>query len=491
MLFNLTKKFKDIIASGAVTEKQFFEYEIARWKNDPRRKLMFTGEKYYEGIQDILFRKREVIGEDSSMVEVDYLPNNRVVDNKFAELVDQKTNYLLSKPITFDTDNDAFNKALGEVFNKSFLNKLKNGGVDAYCQGLFWMYVYYDETGNLAFQKIKAHEVLPFWKDSDHTELDCAIRIYPVEVYEGSRLTIVEKVEVFKRDGIERYELINGRLHEDQENPKGFYAYVGEQGYNWERIPLIAFKANTREISLIARIKGLQDALNVMTNDLLNNMQQDVHNTILVLKNYDGENLASFRRNLAAYGAIKVRTVDGADGAVETLHIEVNSQNYDLVLKNLKKAIIENGRGFDAKDDRIGSNANMMNLKSMYSSIDLDADNMEAEFQSSFEQLLFFVKAYFETKGKGKFDEEVRITFNRDIMINESEIINNLVSLGVRLPNELLVAQVPFVDDVADVMKMLETEDQENDIYKDSFNGENTNDKVGQMDKGNGIKRND
>ena len=48
-------------------------------------------------------------------------------------------------------------------------------------------------------------------------------------------------------------------------------------------------------------------------------MEEDPRNTILVLKNYDGENLGEFRQNLSTYGAVKVRTIDGAMGGVETL----------------------------------------------------------------------------------------------------------------------------------------------------------------------------
>lgn len=458
-IMNTIKKWFGVnVAPQNMDRKKFLEMEIARWKSSKARLDALTGERYYEGTHDILKKKRTVIGNDGELEEVKNLPNNRVVDNKFAELVDQKSNYLLSKPITFETGNDKFDDALKQVFNASFLNKLKNGGVDSLCGGLFWLYVHYNEKGKLAFQRFKSYEVLPFWKDSEHTELDCAVRVYPVEVYNGERLEIVEKVEIFTVDGIERYELKNGRLIEDVENPSGYYAYIGEQGFNWTQVPLVCFKANAKEISLITRVKGLQDALNDITNNLLNAMQQDVHNTILVIKNYDGQSLSEFRKNLATYGAVKVRTVDGGDGDVSTLQIEVNAQNYDLVLKCLKKAIIENGRGFDAKDDRLGSNANQMNLRSMYASIDLDADNMESEFKASFEKLMFFVKSYMATKGMGTFSEDVRITFNRDCIVNETEIIDNLSKLGIQLPNELLIGQLPWTDDVKDVMEMLDKE---------------------------------
>lgn len=80
---------------------------------------------------------------------------------------------------------------------------------------------------------------------------------------------------------------------------------------------------------------------------------EDIRNTILVLYNYDGENLGEFRRNLMTYGAVKIRRDDGQNGGVEALHVEVNPENFQLIQNLLKRAIIENGRGFDAKDEPI------------------------------------------------------------------------------------------------------------------------------------------
>ena len=124
-----------------------------------------------------------------------------------------------------------------------------------------------------------------------------------------------------------------------------------------------------------------------------NSMEEDVRNTVLVIKNYDGENLGEFRKNLATYGAVKVRTVEGAEGGVDTLTINVSVENYKAVTELLKKAIIENARTFDAKDDRLTGSPNQMNIQSMYSDIDLDANCMETEFQAAFEDLLFFVNS--------------------------------------------------------------------------------------------------
>ena len=41
-----------------------------------------------------------------------------------------------------------------------------------------------------------------------------------------------------------------------------------------------------------------------------------------------------------------------------------------------------------------------MNIQSMYSDIDLDANGMETEFQAAFEELLWFVNVHLANTGK-------------------------------------------------------------------------------------------
>jgi len=475
-----TSKINNIITEGAnsrMTDKQFLEREIAKWKKSPKRKAMITGEKYYAGEHDILSRKRTVIGKDGLVQEVTNLPNNKIVDNQYSKMVDQKVNYLLGKPLTFDTDNKDYEKALKKVFNKKFYRTLKNLGEDSLNGGIGWLYPYYNEAGELVFRKFEPYEILPFWADADHTILESAVRLYEVEAYEGLQEKIIEKVEVYDVNGIQRYELRNGTLIEDMENPSSNHMVFvddegNETGMNWAKIPIIPFKYNHKEMPLINRVKSLQDGINIMLSDFENNMQEDARNTILVIKNLDGTNLAEFRHNLATYGAVKVKTVDGQAGDVDTLTVEVNAENYKAILDLFKKALIENARGYDAKDDRMNNNPNQMNIQSMYSDIDLDANGMETEYQASFEDLLWFVNTHLANTGVGNFEgEEVEIVFNRDILINESESIENCgKSVGI-LSNETIIGQHPWISDVEKELQRVKDEKQEAyDEYANAFN---------------------
>lgn len=466
-LDNAMERINRLILQGGrngMTELQFYAAEIREWKNSLKRMDQIKGADYYEGRHDILNRKRTIIGADGKLQEVDNLPNNRLIDNQYALMVDQKTNYLVGKPFTVNCQNKAYADALNDVFNKRFHRLLKYVCEDALNGGLGWLFPFYDKKGNLAFKHFPAYEVLPFWADDDHTILDSAIRLYPQEVWDGYTKKIIERVELFKTDGLYRYIYDGSELKPDVEaGEHESYFTIEEEGkepteLNWERIPLIPFKYNKQEIPLIRRVKTLQDGINTMISDFENNMQEDARNTILILKNYDGENLGEFRRNLATFGAVKVRD----DGDVTTLTVEVNSENYKAILDVFKKALIENARGYDAKDDRLSGNPNQMNIQSMYSDIDLDANGMETEFQAAFEELLWFINQDFSNRGLGDYEgAELQIVFNRDILINETESIENCSkSVGI-LSNETIVEQHPWVTDVEAEMARLQKEKEE------------------------------
>lgn len=472
-----TARINRLILQGGrtgMTELQFFAAEIKEWKNSTRRTEQIKGDLYYEGQQDILSRRRTNIGADGKVEEVHNLPNNRLVDNQYSLIVDQKTNYLVGKPITINSKNKDYAKKLTGYFNKRLHRLLKYLCEDALKGGIGWLYPFYNEEGGLSFKHFPAYDVLPFWADDDHTILDCAFRLYPQEVWNGYQKEKVEKVEIFKPDGLWRYIFQNDMLIPnieagEHENYLSVMDDAGKQeDFNWTRIPLIPFKCNKQELPLLNRVKTLQDAINLMLSDFENNMQEDARNTILVLKNYDGQNLGEFRKNLATYGAVKVRE----DGDVTTLAVEIDAENYKAILEVFKKALIENARGYDAKDDRLSGNPNQMNIQSMYSDIDLDANGMETEFQAAFEELIWFINQDMANRGMGDFDaEEVTVVFNRDILINESEAIENCSkSVGI-LSNETIVEQHPWTTDVELELKRIRKEKEEAMVHATEYAG--------------------
>ena len=443
---------------------RYLEKMLKLWFDSPLRNEQLLAEKYYDGDHDILRRERKMVNAEGILVPVNNVPNNKLVDNQYRKLVDQKTNYTLGKPMTIATSQDEYVKLLNKIFTKKVHRKIRMLAQYAIDGGIAWLYPYYDESGNFNISVFPSYEVCPIWKDKSHTELESAIRVYPTEVFNANGSIDTEyKVEVYTTSGISHFKWRGGTLIPDETPHTTHMTYDGN-GYDWDRLPIIPFKYNAKEIPLIRNVKSLQDALNQVLSDFQNNMEEDPRTSILVLKNYDGTNLGEFRQNLAALGVIKVTTVDGVQGDVDVLKVEVNAQNYQAILMQLKRAIVENGRGFDAKEERMDGDPNQMNIESMYTDIDLDVNAMETEFQAGFEELKWFIDKHLQHIGEADYsEEEVEFIFNRDIFINEDAKIDNCVkSVGI-ISNKTILSRHPWVTNIDHEQAQME-EDKEAEL---------------------------
>lgn len=447
-IFNLFKQpdLPKPPAHESNSDIKYLENVLATWLKSKARQEQLLAEKYYDGHHDILEREKKVIGADGQLIPITNVANNKLVDNQYRKLVDQKTNYALGKPLIISTGKQKYAQELSKVFSKKLNRKLRILAQYAIDGGVAWAYPYYGKNGEFCVDIYPSYEICPIWKDKLHTELDGAMRHYSEDIFDDKGAVVtIHRVDLFSDTGITHFKYHGGHLI-PMEAPHSDYLYVGDKGYNWQRLPLIPFKYNPKEIPLIRNVKTLQDALNTVLSDFQNNMEEDPRTTILVLKNYDGTNIPEFRQNLATYGVIKVTTVDGVQGGVETLKVEVNAANYQAILMQLKRAIVENGRGFDAKEERMDGDPNQMNIESMYTDIDLDVDTLESEFQASFDELKWFIDQYLITNGHPDYtEEEVEFIFDRDFFINENAKIDNIMKSVGLVSDETLLEHHPLV----------------------------------------------
>ena len=58
------------------------------------------------------------------------------------------------------------------------------------------------------------------------------------------------------------------------------------------------------------------------------------------------------------------------------------------------------------------------------------------------------------------FGEKVNIVFNRDILINKTELMDTLLKAGVKISQRTLLSQVPFIDDVDRELELVREENE-------------------------------
>ena len=277
VLFKIPNNMDDIdlpidIRVGRVSnygkpQEQFLTECIKEYRDSEVYKSMEVGKNYFFNKNDIIHRQRFYIDRKGEPVATELLSNNKLPHPFMRKLVNQKVNYLLSKDFTIRGDEE-YVKNLNKYFNDRFRLTLVNTGKESIRCGIAWMQVYYNEEGNLRFKHIPSSEIIPFWHDSEHTELDAVIRTYEQEEYmtDKTEKKIWEMIEYYTPEGVWKYRRLKagGQIFPlSVTEGEGHFKVVDENGEekeaNWKRVPFIAFKYNMEEVSLINWIKALVD----------------------------------------------------------------------------------------------------------------------------------------------------------------------------------------------------------------------------------------
>ena len=440
-------------------------YLIEKFKTSGRRELMMEGERYYQVDNDIKDRRitKKVNGQ---RVEESWRANNKLAHATYKNQVDEKIAYLLSKPVTYRTSEDAgssYADKIKDILGKHFQYQLTRLGYEASNKGIGWLQVYVDAEGNLKTMVIPAEQCIPYWKDKTHTELDTMIRVYDTTVWEYSTEKTVTNVEVWTEDSVAFYRLEGKLLIYDYDRsmdaggPVSHYRN-GDVWQSWGMVPFIPFKNNQIEMPDIKFVKSLIDGYDQGRSEAANYVEE-VKNLIFVLKGYGGADLNEFMRDINEDRAIKIDDVE--EGRVDTITPQMDITALREHYEQLKRDIVEAGQSVNKDLDKFGAAPSGVALRFMYSGLDLKCNLMETEFKMGFEQLLYFVDMYLQLTGQGDFEKtEVELVFNRDMAVNESEQIQNCTNSRGTISDKTIIAHHPYVSDVEEEMKLLE--DQKN-----------------------------
>ena len=237
-----------IKGSATMSEREFLRVQLRNFLASEQRKTMVTAIDYYNGNHDILTKQRYVVGEGGKQLALQGVPNNQIVDNRFDDLVDQKVNYLLSKPLDINVDDDELDKLFGIQFQRL----LKSVGKFATMAGKAYIHPYIGVDGSLKFKMMKPHQVLPFWADEEHTQLDAFLYLYDIEYYTGLETKTIHKVEYYTPNGIQYYIWDMEQLIPDADKTNTANFAIDDKPYNWE-----GKEYTSVDISNMENLKGI------------------------------------------------------------------------------------------------------------------------------------------------------------------------------------------------------------------------------------------
>lgn len=464
------------------TNKEITQNILNEWRNSEPIKYMVLADKYSKVQNTAIDNKtRSYYDEDGHVVDNNSVSNVKSKTARYRKSLNQKLNYALSKPFVVSCEDKAYGQLWEDFLTDDIRGVIKRCGKSAINKGIAYIYPYIDKDGNLQLLNMVSETIYPAWADTEHLNLDAIVRDYSIIEYTNQTPTVVRKVEFWDKEIVEKFIDYssgdgNGALEadidkeyelDDEETSRAsiFQSHMVDSegnGISWNKVPFIFFKGNDDELSLLAECKTDVDAYDMLKSKAIDSLLDDI-DAILVIKNIGAE-MGELTRARKIVQNSRIVAVDSTgDAHFEKVNADVNAivQQLDLI----KKDIQDDTSTVDLTTIQLGTNPSGEAMKAFYESLDTWADGFESEFRLMMFNLKYFFDMWLSFQGgHGTFEElqkkKVTFSLNRNMMINESTVIDNIIKLQDQLSQETKDELNPYVESHSKEQERRDKEEQ-------------------------------
>lgn len=435
-----------------------------------------VAERYYKNETDVLFGETKKDKDDMPLRNAD----NRIPRNFHGLIVNQKAAYAFTAPPLFDTGSTAANKKVMELLGDEYAKNCMELCVNAANTSVAWVHYWETEENGFEWAVVDSKQIIPIFDKGLKRRLLGVLRVYEsIDEETGNNYTIYEywtekECQAFRRRtadavdiGLDYYEMF---IDPATDEMTAWYPH------EFGEVPFIPFWNNNIHTDDLKNIKPLIDVYDKVYSGFINDLD-DIQELIFVLSGYGGTDLNGFLQDLKKYKTIKLDGDENHPG-VSTLNIEIPIEARNSVLDTTRKAIFEQGQGFDPQPENFGNQSGEA-LKFMYSLLEMKTGLMETEFRLGFARLVRAI-----CKSNGMECGAIVQTWTRTRIKNDTEIAQICRdSVGI-VSKKTILKNHPLVEDVEVELKQLEKEELEakekEDEYTEIFeqgrnSGENSN----------------
>ena len=345
---------------------------------------------YYKGKQPILERTKEVREEI----------NNKVVVNLAYDIVDFKVSYLLGQPFSYISDKD---KSEGIGILNDYMNQVGKESLDR--ELIEWNHIC-----GTAYRYVQSLEPKIVGKG------DAPFDLFTLD----PRTTALVYSSTFKKTRMLGFTYTISEAPTSQGQIRNFVAYTPKYIFTFDadendkvskfsvrdnplgEIPIYEYPANTARLGAFEIVLPLLDAYNRITSNDVDGVELQIQ-SFLKFVNCDLDRDAL--ENLKEFGAIKIKSIDGAPADVDTVKTDYSYDGANMTKEDIYRNILMicgmpitgNGKSFSA-------NNGAAVLVSGYSQAEAKAKSSETMFKGAERLMLNLVLKICETVGKETLD---------------------------------------------------------------------------------------
>ena len=220
-------------------------------------------------------------------------------------------------------------------------------------------------------------------------------------------------------------------------------------------VPLIEVWNDENEQGDFEQVQSLIDAYDIIESDRTNDTEQHV-NALLVLTGATMEADEDGRTPAQQIRQDRMLMLPNNDAHAEYLTAALSQADVEVLKNSIKSDIHKFSMVPDLTDENFAGNASGVAMKYKLLGLESLIKIKEPWFVEALRERLRLFANFVSVRGAAALDvAEVTITLSRSLPVNELEIAQMVMQLQGLVPDKLLIAQVPFVDDVTTALEEL------------------------------------
>jgi SPP1 family phage portal protein len=230
-------------------------------------------------------------------------------------------------------------------------------------------------------------------------------------------------------------------------------------------VPLIEWRNNSERISDCEPVLNLMDYYDIMDSDFLSELSQ-LRLAYFLMKNMglatqaiqEDESIDSLLERMKRTGVI---TAEGEDADASFISKEINYEAVQYAKQSLKERIYQQANSYDPVSIQ-GSEANVTAFQIRMKLWPLEQSTVETEihFTQAFLYMYDLLKEFYSDFGTGMGEDEVEITFKRNIPSNIMQDMIDARNNGFLMSQEQIAKRLPFPIDQEENEKQLAEEER-------------------------------
>ena len=394
-----------------------------------------TNEDYFYGKHKILQRTFD----DKSK------PNNQVMCNIPKYIVQVRTGFFSSSPLTLESENQEYLKDIRRVLEYNDFKQTFNQ-LDTYCSiyGHSFLVMYMNEEGRIAFTAQNPTDWIYVRDNSLEQKPKFAIRYYAWW------------------DDVENLQMYDIELYTDKEiiNYEGSpvdLKEVSRRPHYFNGLPVIEFMENESRQGAYENVISLIDTYELMLSDTANtiNYFSDCYLVLTGMQETQAEDIARMKNDRV------LLVPEGCEASFLTKDV---SENYnENMLKRLQEQIFVVACTPLLSDSSFSSNSSGVAIQFKLFSMEKSVQLKENIFRAGFNRMFNLIKDMINLYERKSYTEDDKIiqTFTRSLPMDLSALADSISKLNGVVSRRTLMSQLDFVSDASLEENQLRTEQEE------------------------------